>query len=317
MRFDTPLLQKCWFLAGPTACGKTAVGVALAQLLRAEVVALDSMSLYRGMDIGTAKPSADERARVPHHLIDVLESHQTCSVAEYLRAAHDACRGIGDRGRTPLFVGGTGLYLRAVLRGVFEGPSADWDFRHRLDAAAAGRPADWLHQQLAAVDPATARRLPPRDVRRIVRALEIHPLTGRAASELQQQMPLPLAERPRHVYWLHPPRDWLHERIDRRVEGMMAAGFVAEVQALLSRDRPLSRTAAQALGYREIIDHLEGRCPLPEAVRDIQRHTRQFAKRQHTWFRNLIECTPIAMTGAESPEELAARIYAVAEGVTG
>jgi tRNA dimethylallyltransferase len=317
MRFETPLLQKCWFLAGPTACGKTAVGVALAERLRAEVVALDSMSLYRGMDIGTAKPSADERARVPHHLIDVLEPHQSCSVAEYLRAAHDACRRIVDRGRTPLFVGGTGLYLRAVLRGVFEGPSADWGFRQRLEADAAGRPADWLHEQLAAVDPATARRLPPRDVRRIVRALEIHHLTGHPASELRQQLPLPPEERPRHVYWLHPPRDWLRERIDRRVDSMLAAGFVEEVRSLVSREQPLSRTAAQALGYREMIDHLEGRCTLPEAVRDIQQHTRQFAKRQHTWFRNLIECTPIAMTGPESPEELAGRIHVRAEGAAG
>src|SRR6185369_14018969 len=136
MKFDPDLLRCCWFLAGPTASGKTAAGVELAKRIGAEIVALDSMSLYRGMDIGTAKPEAELRARVPHHLLDVIEPHEEYSLADYVQAAETACRKIVARGKTPLFVGGTGLYLRAILRGVFEGPSADWELRERLQSEA-------------------------------------------------------------------------------------------------------------------------------------------------------------------------------------
>jgi tRNA dimethylallyltransferase len=308
MQFDIETLRACWFIAGPTACGKTAAGLALAERIGGEVVALDSMSLYRGMDIGTAKPTAAERARVAHHLVDVVDPHEEFSVAEYLRAAHAACRNILDRGRTPLFVGGSGLYLRAVLRGVFEGPSADWVFRRRLEQELQQTSEAELHARLRAVDPATAERLPPRDVRRVIRALEVHHLTGRPASELQRQVPLEPALRPPHVYWLSPPRAWLYERINRRVDQMIDAGLVDEVRALLAVLRPLGRTARQALGYQEIIDYLSGGCSLVEAVATIQTRTRQFARRQHTWFRNLVECRAIPISGKESAEEVAARI---------
>ncbi|MGH7128708.1 MAG: tRNA (adenosine(37)-N6)-dimethylallyltransferase MiaA, partial [Planctomycetaceae bacterium] len=287
MHFDTALLQSCWFLAGPTACGKSAAGLELARKLNAEIVALDSMSLYRGMDIGTAKPSLADRARVPHHLIDVIDPHEEFSVAEYVAAAETACRAIVERERVPLFVGGTGLYLRSILRGVFEGPPADWAFRRAIEAEAAAHPPGWLHARLAQVDPASAARLHAHDTRRTVRALEVHHLTGRPHSEQQRQNSQPPDLRPRHVYWLSPPRVWLYERIDRRVEHMMAAGLVDEVRRLLASPHGMSRTARQALGDKEVIDAMEaGRAP-EEAVPLIQTRTRQFAKRQHTWFRNL------------------------------
>ncbi|MBL8848621.1 MAG: tRNA (adenosine(37)-N6)-dimethylallyltransferase MiaA, partial [Planctomycetaceae bacterium] len=209
MQIDPAVLQQCWFLAGPTAAGKTVAGIALAERIGAEIVALDSMTLYRGMDIGTAKPSDDERARVPHHLLDVLEPNEDCSVADYLQRADRVCRDVIARGRTPLFVGGTGLYLRAVLRGIFEGPPADWEFRRKLEAECAEHGARALHDRLKQVDPPTAMRLAPADVRRVIRALEVHHVTGHPASQLQQQMPLPPEQRPKHVYWLHPPRPWL------------------------------------------------------------------------------------------------------------
>lgn len=312
MQLDSTFLRKCWFLAGPTACGKTAAAMGLAQRINAEIVALDSMSLYRGMDIGTAKPTAAEQA-VVHHLIDILDPWEDYSVAQYLRAAESACREIVDRGRVPLFVGGTGLYLRALLRGVFEGPPADWAFRTRLNADLEREGMNALHARLRSVDPDSAARLHPHDARRVIRALEVHHLTGRPASELQQQVPLPPELRPRHVYWLEPPREWLHNRIDARVRQMMADGFVDEVRRLMAGPRPPGRTAGRALGYAQIIDHLAGRSSLEAAVVDIQTATRQFAKRQHTWFRNLVECRAIPIKGNESAEELTSLILSAAE----
>lgn len=318
MQFDLNLLKECWFLCGPTACGKSDIGVALAAALAEqrgvpvfEIVALDSMSLYRGMDIGTAKPPAEMQQKVPHHLIDVIEPYEEYSLAQYVEAAETVCRGIFERGRTPLFVGGTGLYLRGIIRGVFDGPSADWEYRKRLQDEAASHEAEYLHQLLQEVDPAAAAVLHPNDERRLVRALEVHHVTGRPLSEQQQQGPLPIEQRAQHVYWLSPPREWLYDRINRRVDAMMAAGLVDEVRRLLQADRPLSRTARQALGYKEIIEHLDEAVALDEAMEQIKTRTRQFAKRQYTWFRNLEECRSIEMSGREDSEELAQRILGV------
>jgi tRNA dimethylallyltransferase len=311
MHFDLRLLQRCWFLAGPTACGKSAAGCALAELLNAEIIALDSMSLYRGMDVGTAKPDEELRARVPHHLIDVLDPHEEYSLADYVVASATAARRIAERGRTPLFVGGTGLYLRGVLRGVFQGPPADWDLRRKLEALAASAGNAAVHARLRQVDPALADRLAPRDLRRVIRGIEVFELTGAPLSAQQRQQPLPPEERPRHVCWLHPPRAWLYERIDRRVEEMFRGGLVAEVERLLSLEQPPGKTARQALGYKEVIAHLEGGLTLAETVALVQTRTRQFAKRQHTWFRNLVECNAVEMSGSETPFEIAERVFRI------
>ena len=316
MRIANDLLRRCWFLAGPTACGKSDVALALAERLRTErgiaieIVSLDSMTLYRRMNIGTATPSADERSRVPHHLFDIMEPSQEFSVAEYLVAAEQVCRDIIGRGSTPLFVGGTGLYLRSLLRGVFEGPPANDEIRQRLEADAARDGVESLHRRLQQFDPSTAERLHPNDVRRVVRALEVHELTGQPLSAQHREEPLPLDQRPANVMWLSPPRDWLYERINRRVVSMLQAGWLDEVQSLLAEPQPLSLTARQALGYKELIEHLRGERSLPETIELIQMRTRQFAKRQHTWFRNLEECRPLAITADEPPDEIAARFVA-------
>jgi tRNA dimethylallyltransferase len=281
----------------------------LAERIGGEIVALDSMTLYRGMDIGTAKPSLADRERVPHHLFDVLDPHEEFSVAGYLTAAERTLRDIVQRGRAPLFVGGTGLYLRSLLRGVFEGPHADWELRRRLTAEADAGGPDVLHQRLSAVDPVTAARLSPSDVRRVIRALEVYELTGAPLSAQQQNVPLPPDERPLHVYWLEPPRTWLHDRINRRVEEMFAAGLLDEVRTLLAQPQALSHTARQALGYKEVIDWLErGSGDVSDVLAEIQTRTRQFAKRQHTWFRNLEECTAVPITGTESAGDIATRL---------
>jgi len=308
MQFENDILKRCWFVAGPTACGKSAAGCELAEILNGEIVALDSMSLYRGMDVGTAKPDAAVRARVPHHLIDILNPHQEYSLAEYVTAAGRAAREIVERGRVPLFIGGTGLYLRGVLRGVLEGPAADWDLRRELEALAERDGQIALHARLGRVDPDLAERLHPGDLRRVIRGIEVWQITGRPLSSQQRQQPLPAASRPRHVYWLHPPRAWLYERIDRRVEEMFRDGLVVEVESLLRHEPPPGKTARQALGYKEVIDHLQAGVPLAETIALIQTRTRQFAKRQHTWFRNLAECTAIEITGNETPRDIAERI---------
>jgi len=274
---------------------------------------MDSMSLYRGMDVGTAKPSPGLQAVVRHHLIDILEPREDFSVAQYLAAAERAARVILERGRTPLFVGGTGLYLRSLLRGVFAGPGADPEIRQAFESAAAGGPPEVLHERLRACDPVSASRIHPHDTRRVIRALEVFVRTGQPLSEQHREGPLPGDLRPRHVYWLVPPRAWLREQIDRRVERMFAEGLVDEVRRLLAAAEPLSRTARQALGYKEVIEHVEGRLSLAETVQLVQARTRQFAKRQHTWFRHLDECRPIEISGAETAEQLAERILEFAE----
>lgn len=314
MHLNSEVLQNCWVLAGPTAAGKSAVALDLAELIGAEIVALDSMTLYRGMDIGTAKATRADQARVPHHLLDVIEPHQEFSVAEYLSAADRVCREIRQRGRIPLFVGGTGLYLRSLLRGLFEGPSADWDLRHRLEAAEQSGGAGTLHRRLQNVDAESASWLHANDQRRIIRALEVFELTGSPLSELQRQAELPPELRPRNVYWLEPPRDWLYQRIDQRVVQMVAAGLVDEVAALRTLPEGLGRTASQGLGYKEILEYLAGRISLEDSIELIQTRSRQFAKRQHTWFRNLPECHAVAISGTETPLVLAERLLAISVG---
>ena len=280
----------------------------LAARLGAEILSLDSMAVYRVMDIGTAKASDADRQRVPHHLIDLVDPSEDFSVADYLSAAEAACREVLSRGNVPLFVGGTGLYLRSLLRGVFAGPGASPEVRRRLEAEAETLGPGVLHDRLKTVDPAAALRLHPNDLRRVVRALEVAELTGRPLSDQHEQPPLPVELRPSHVDWLSPPRKWLYERIEARVDQMLDAGMLDETRRLLANPGGLGRTARQALGYRELIEHLEGRTSFDEAVALIKLRTRQFAKRQHTWFRNLEECRAIEITGDESAGEIADRL---------
>jgi tRNA dimethylallyltransferase len=308
MQLSPTLLRHCFFLAGPTASGKSAAAIVLAERLNAEIISLDSMAIYRGMDIGTAKPSQADRERIPHHLIDVADPHEEFSVTEFVRLAAQAAAEICGRGRVPLFVGGTGLYLRSILRGIYEGPEADWEFRRTLEEQARTNGPQWLHDRLAACDPVTAARLHLNDMRRIIRALEVFELTGKPLSEDQQHGPRPDNERPRIVAWIEPPRDWLRERIDRRVDQMMEAGWLEETRWLMQQTPSPSRTACQALGYRELIDCLNGFTTRDAAVEQIKISTRQFAKRQHTWFRNLEECRPMSIAGNETAESIAERI---------
>lgn len=275
-------------LTGPTGCGKSQLALDLAERLGAEIVSMDSMALYRRMDIGTAKPTVDDRRRVPHHLLDVLEPWESASVAWWLERAEACCRDITQRGKRPLFVGGTPLYLKALLHGLFDGPPADETIRRRLNDEAASVGDAALHARLAVVDPVSAARLHPNDVRRVIRALEVWELTGRPISAWQTQwMTSDHPPADSRCLCLDLPRPELYTRIDARVERMVAEGLVDEVRALRQLERPLSREAAQALGYKEMFAYLDGRTNLMDTIQHIQMRSRNFAKRQMTWFRHL------------------------------
>jgi tRNA dimethylallyltransferase len=318
---STDPFRRAIVLTGPTGSGKTRLALTLADRLGAEIVSMDSMALYRGMDVGTAKPMPEERCWVPHHLIDVLDPWESASVAWWLERAAACCREIEARGRRVLIVGGTPLYLKALLRGLFDGPPADETLRRRLTAEAEEMGCSALHSRLAAVDPATAARLHPNDVRRVVRALEVWELTGKPMSAWQTQWrsakrgsrmedrgssadggayevdPPSSILHPRSsilVLCLDLPREHLYAHIDARVRQMFAAGLVEEVRALQNVGHPLSREASQALGYKETFAFLAGQATLEETIVRIQTRTRQFAKRQLTWFRHLPECQFVA-----------------------
>jgi len=267
-------------VVGATATGKSALGVALARALGGEVINADSMQLYRGMDIGTAKISDAEREGVPHHLLDVLDVTEPAAVAEYQRDARALIDEITARGRVPILVGGSGLYVRAALDDL-QFPGTDPAVRARLEAEAAAADPGELHQRLAALDPAAAARILPGNTRRIVRALEVIELTD---APFVAELPEPRYVRPALQIGLRVDWPELDRRIEARVDAMFAAGLVAEVAALAERGLRDGRTASRALGYAQVLDLLDGRCTDDEARTATAAATRRFARRQHKWF---------------------------------
>lgn len=268
-------------IVGPTGIGKSAAALVLAEHLRAEIVAVDAFTVYRGMDIGTAKPTPADRARVPHHLIDVLEPTEECTVQWVQQAGRVAIDDVLGRAAIPLLVGGSGLYFRAVVDPL-EFPPTDPAVRAGIEARYRNDPAE-AHAALAAVDPQAAGRIDPGNLRRSVRALEVIALTGRPFSAWRRAWEAYDSVYPQlRVIGLRLPRDELAARLDRRVDAMIADGLIDECRALAARD--LSATARQAIGYAEVLDHLGGRCTLDEAVARIKIRTRQYAVRQERWF---------------------------------
>ncbi|MCS7304777.1 MAG: tRNA (adenosine(37)-N6)-dimethylallyltransferase MiaA [Thermoguttaceae bacterium] len=306
-----PIQGDFWILSGPTASGKTEIGLALAELLGAEILSMDSMAVYRGMDIGTAKPSPEQQQRVRHHLIDLIEPDQEFSLAQYLAAAHQAVADIRARGRLPLFVGGTPLYLKALLRGIFQGPPADPDFRRRMYEQAQRFGHEHLHRRLAQVDPAAAARLHPHDLRRVIRALEVYEKTGIPISTWQKQFGQGRSAQQCRVFVLDWPPEKLSERINRRVEAMFAAGFIDEVRRLKALPKGLGKTARQAVGYQEVLEYLDGVRDLRSTIALVQQRTRQFAKRQRTWFRSLSECRLLPLNEPLDPNQVSQQIVAL------
>ena len=293
---------------GPTGSGKTDLALDLAERIGGEILCLDSAQVYRGLDIGTAKPTPEERARVPHHLFDVVEPTDGMDAARWVTMAEPVIAGLAARGRVPVLVGGTGLWLKALLHGLFEAPPPDAVIRARLEDELRDLGPEALHARLTRIDPDAAARIAPADRQRIVRALEYFEQTGERISRLQAQFDKGRAADECRVFVLQWPTAQLNARIDRRVDEMFAAGLVDEVRALLRRPEPLSKTAVQAVGYREVIEHLRGERGLPETVELVKTHTRRFAKRQRTWFRSLSECRFVAVEDPIDPAEIARQV---------
>jgi tRNA dimethylallyltransferase len=270
---------------GPTGVGKTALAVALAGEWPLEAVSVDSRQVYRGMDIGTGKPTPGERMRLPHHLVDVAEPDEPYDAARFAREATAAIADIHARGRRPLLVGGTGLYLRALLHGLSPLPPADLALRRRLRAEAAAEGPSALHARLAGLDPATAARLHPRDLVRVTRALEVVLLTGQPVSTLRGAR-CRLAPRPYRTLTigLTMPRAALYVHLDARVDRMLAGGLLGEVEGLLAAGMAPELPAMQGIGYRHLVPVVTRGAPLDDAVRTMKRDTRGYAKRQWTWF---------------------------------
>jgi len=308
--------------------GKSAIALALAEKIGGEIITADSMQVYRGLDIGTAKPTAEERARVPHHLIDVCDLHEAFDAAQFIRLAQRAVEEIQSRGRTPVFCGGTGLYFKAFLEGLGEAPATNPELRAELEAA----PFEALLRELRERDPTAYEKIDKQNPRRVIRAVEVIRLTGKKFSEQRAEWKSSVSNedggskmedgkpRVRPSSILHPPSspifcftrapDDLRRRIDIRVDEMFRRGLVAETEQLLKRGLAENKFAMQAIGYRQVVEHLRGERGLAETIELVKIRTRQFAKRQLTWFRRHGNCEWIELQPDETVEgTVAKRIF--------
>ena len=302
------------FIAGPTAVGKSAVALALAEKLGGEIISVDSMQVYRGLDLGTAKPSAAERTRVPHHLIDVAGLTEAFDAAKFVALAQQAVTEIRGRGRVPIFCGGTGLYFKAYLDGLGEAPPSDEKLRAELEAA----PLAELLRELEQRDPVTFARIDRNNPRRVVRAVEVIRLTGKPFSEQRarwgespDEPNLSSGSRgrsPHQIICLTRQSTDLHARINLRVDEMFTQGLVEETRRLLSHGLEQNKTAMQAIGYRQVVEHLRGERSLAETVELVKIKTRQYAKRQGTWFRKQANARWIELAPRDSANAIVERL---------
>lgn len=300
-------------LLGPTAVGKTQVSITLAELMKTEIISSDSMQIYRFMDIGTAKPSNELRHRVPHHMIDIVNPWEYFSTGEYIERVRDVFERLFTEGKIPLVVGGTGLYLRAMTEGIFQGPEANWSLRHALLREEAVNPGS-LYSRLLKVDPQAASKINHRDLRRVVRALEVYYLAGETISEMQRGLTKPLPYRFIKI-GITRKRDELYRIIEQRVDEMLERGLVEEVREVLTMIRKNSKgdliplPAFQAIGYKEIGGYLADFYDLKEAVRLIKKRTKMYAKRQFTWFRKERDIEWFDISGRRDFDKIAEEIF--------
>jgi tRNA dimethylallyltransferase len=296
------------FIAGPTAVGKSEIALRLAEKTGGEIITADSMQVYRGLNIGTAKPSPAERARVPHHLIDVCDLHEAFDAAQFIRLAEKAVAEIQSRGRTPVFCGGTGLYFKAFLEGLGEAPGTNPELRAELEAAPFAALLHELHER----DPAAYDKIDKQNPRRVIRTVEVIRLTGKKFSEQRAEWKSAASSQQpasRFVCFTRTSAD-LHQRINARVDEMFRRGLVTETEQLLKRGLAENKFAMQAIGYRQVVEHLRGERSLAETIELVKIRTRQFAKRQLTWFRRHGNCEWIELKTNETVEETVAKIIA-------
>jgi len=293
---------------GCTACGKGSVGLELARRIGGRIVSVDSMKVYRRMDIGTAKPSARIRSEIPHYCIDIAEPSEEFSVARYVQFADSAIADARAGGAVPLAVGGTSLYIKALSEGLFEAPPPDRRVRADLRDRAQREGSRALHAELSRLDPDSAARIHPNDAKRIIRALEVHRTTGESISRLQSQWDSGARRYDCVFIGLRRDKADLHARINDRVRRMIESGLVDEVRSLLDDPRGLSVQAAQGLGYAEIIEYLQARCELDKSIERMKINTRRLAKKQRTWFRRFPDVRWFDLAGGDEPETTAERI---------
>jgi tRNA dimethylallyltransferase len=295
-------------IAGPTGVGKTDASILLARERGAEIVSADSMQIYRGMDIGTAKPAPEQRALVYHHMIDIVDPAQPYSVGDYLRDARNAIDGILQGEGTPIVVGGTGLYIRALMRGLLHGPPADMELRERLLRKESDAGEGALYADLARLDPEAAIKIHPNDLRRTIRALEVFTLRDQKLSDLQKAHSFQERSHAFRLLFLVRGRSELYPRIERRVDQMIEQGLEAEVKGLMIKGYTRDLSSMQAIGYSHFIDYFNDRTSFEETVELLKRDTKRFAKRQFTWFRREPDARWVDITGLENPAEIVQQI---------
>jgi len=301
-------------ILGVTASGKGRLAFDLAQSLGAEIISIDSMKVYRRMDIGTAKPSQEVRQRIEYHLIDIVEPSESFSVGAFRDAALGAIEQIKSRKKPVIAVGGTALYIKALLYGLFEGPGTNQQIRAELKARAQAEGLAELYSELAKIDPIAAERINPNDSKRIIRALEVHQLTGKPISSLQKQWDKRNTKDNWKIIGLRREKTEESKRINSRVKKMIDAGFVDEVKSLLAEEKPLSEQARCAIGYAEIIEYLNGQISLEEATELIKKNTRRLAKNQRTWFKTFKNVHWLDIEPDEPPEQILTRTKTFMEG---
>ncbi len=295
-------------ILGCTASGKGRIAYELARQVGGQILSIDSMKVYRRMDIGTAKPDLEYRRAVKHHLIDVVEPSESFSVGRYVELADRVIGELHNQRKPIIAVGGTAMYLRALIEGIFNGPSADPKIRQRLKDQAVQIGLDKLHAQLAQVDPDAAQRIHPNDLKRIIRALEVYELTGKPISSFHTHFRTGNYRHNWRLIGLRRDRDDAGRRINKRVKTMIELGLVEEVKSLLAEPNGLSEQAAQAVGYAEIIEYLQDKLELEEAIEKIKINTRRLAKAQRTWFRSFQEVHWIDVMPEDRPDDLAEKI---------
>jgi tRNA dimethylallyltransferase len=279
------MLRKILVILGPTASGKTKVSLEIADILKGEIISADSRQIYRFMDIGTAKPGLEERKKILHHLIDIVNPDEYFSAADFSTKAREAIKNILGRGKEPIVVGGSGLYLRALFKGIFKGPGKDEKLRSKLKKRAEESGIESLHRELEKKDPEAAKKIGPHNLVRIFRALEVYELTGKKISDLQREGEYPPEEYDFVKIGLELDREQLYLRIEQRVEQMIIAGLVDEVKNLKEKGYDLRFAPLKTFGYKEIFQYQEGKISLDQAKEKIKLETRHYAKRQITWFK--------------------------------
>jgi len=298
-------------ILGPTAVGKSHLALKLAQIWKTEIIGADALQIYKEMDIGTAKPSPHERSLVPHHMIDIVYPDEQYNAGRYEREAHEAIDRVHGTGKVPLLVGGCGLYLKAVLHGLFAGPETDQELRKQLQQEAETCGEYYLHEKLKGIDPETAQRLHHKDRSRLIRAIEVYIQTGVPISVLQRRHAFKQVRYQTRIIGLTRNRNDLYSRIEKRVDQMIEEGLIAEVEKLLDLGYSENSNALQCLGYKQIVALLKGKCSFEEAIQLLKTDTRHYAKRQFTWFRQVENIHWIDLGDCSSSEETLSKMKKV------